>query len=121
MDIDVAVGEYISIRDARLKKQRELDAEYQKELGLRDTILMHLLDQGQTWEGNKFDVEVTSTDEPFITNFPELAEYIREYDALDLLQKRLTPSAVRARWEQTGDIPGVGQAKKHDLKITVKG
>jgi hypothetical protein len=44
-------------------------------------------------------------------------DYIRETGSLDLLHRRLTESAVSARWAEGVNIPGVSVHTKHDLKL----
>lgn len=54
--------------------------------------------------------------EPELVDWGALSNYIREYDALDLLQKRLTVSAVKLRWADNIVIPGVDKYEKLKLK-----
>jgi hypothetical protein len=52
---------------------------------------------------------------PVITDWSALDSYIRENAAVDLLQKRLTPTAVRLRWEDGIEIPGVDRYEETKL------
>lgn len=54
---------------------------------------------------------------PYISDFSALEEYIVEHRATDLLQKRLTESAVKLRWEDGIAIPGVGLAEEEKLQL----
>ena len=118
MSTESLVNEYVSMRNKRLVAQRQLDADYQKELALRDQILAALQPSGTTHHFPGFLVQIETTVEPFIKNFDELAAYVKQHDALDLLQKRLTPNAVKLRWQAGETIPGVGQSTKLDLTVT---
>jgi hypothetical protein len=62
-------------------------------------------------------VTVTEKPKPYISDFSALEGYIREHGALDLLQKRLTESAVKLRWEDGVQIPGVGVMIEQKLTI----
>jgi hypothetical protein len=59
--------------------------------------------------------EVKDVQKPYISDFAALEGYIREHGALDLLQKRLTESAVKLRWEDNIQIPGVGLMTEQKL------
>jgi hypothetical protein len=54
---------------------------------------------------------------PYISDFVELEKFIIEHGALDLLQKRLTESAVKLRWEDGIAIPGVGTSTERKLRL----
>lgn len=54
---------------------------------------------------------------PYISDWNALQGYIKEHDATDLLQKRLTESAVKLRWDDGIAIPGVGVETKDKLVI----
>jgi hypothetical protein len=60
-------------------------------------------------------VSVKTSIVPVITDWSKLETYIREYNAVDLLQKRLTPTAVRLRWEDGIAIPGVERYEETKL------
>jgi hypothetical protein len=53
----------------------------------------------------------------FISDWTALNEYIKEHDATDLLQKRLTETAVRLRWDDGIAIPGVGMVEEEKLVL----
>lgn len=54
---------------------------------------------------------------PYIVDYGALESYIVEHKALDLLQKRLTESAVKLRWDDGINIPGVGVSEEQKLTI----
>jgi len=60
---------------------------------------------------------IEEVQKPYISNFTELEGYIIEHGALDLLQKRLTESAVKLRWEDGIQIPGVGVSTEQKLRL----
>jgi hypothetical protein len=45
-------------------------------------------------------------------------KYIAKKKAWDLLQKRLSGPAVKARWENGEQIPGVGHIRVHTISVT---
>lgn len=64
-------------------------------------------------------VNIKTTDEPTVTDWPKLYEFIKEHDAFDLLHRRLTGTAVKLRWEDDITVPGIGTFPVS--KLTVSG
>jgi hypothetical protein len=54
---------------------------------------------------------------PVVVDWPSTLNWIKENRAVDLLQKRLTESAVKLRWEEGITIPGVISSNKPYLKV----
>ena len=54
---------------------------------------------------------------PYIADFTALEGYIVEHRATDLLQKRLTESAVKLRWDDGIVIPGIGVSEEEKLQL----
>lgn len=63
------------------------------------------------------EVKIEEKVKPYISDFGQLEGYIKEHGALDLLQKRLTESAVKLRWDDGIQIPGVGVLTEQKLKL----
>ena len=61
--------------------------------------------------------KIVRKQKPFISDWAALNNYIREHDATDLLQKRLTESAVKLRWEDGVAVPGVGVMDEEKLQF----
>ena len=60
---------------------------------------------------------IVTKQKPYISDWTALNEYIKEHDATDLLQKRLTESAVKLRWDDDIQIPGVGMVVEEKLQL----
>lgn len=107
-------------RKQRLSLQREVDLLDQQEKDLQGQMIQLMASQGLTSviEGG-VDIELRTTQEPVVYSWPDLLDYIRATNSLDLLQKRLTPSAVKARWEDKVEIAGVEQATRTTLKFNL--
>ena len=111
--------EVCAINEERLahdRASRKLKAE---EDALRANLIKAMQDDGlQVIETAKVYVGVTQHQKPVILNWSELEVWIRENNAVDMLQKRLTESAVNLRWDEGVQIPGVGIQKTD--KVTAK-
>lgn len=115
--VSALINSYLQIKSKKLEIQRQLDAQYQEELKVRDQLIALLSPHGEEFKLGQRVLMIKVSVEPFISNFDDLAEYIRKENALDLLQKRLTPNAVKLRWRDGVNIPGIGKSVKKDLVI----
>lgn len=62
--------------------------------------------------------DIVQVDKFYISDYSQLEEYIVQNRATDLLQKRLTESAVKLRMEDGIAIPGVGVMTEEKLKLS---
>lgn len=67
----------------------------------------------------QFVVKVDKTDEPLADDWPSIIKYIKDTGSVDLLEKRLLKSGVKARWEDGEVIPGVSKIEKTTVKVEV--
>ncbi len=65
-------------------------------------------------------VEYTATNKPAPEDWNAIHEYIKENDAIDLVQKRLHEGACIARWDDDVEIPGVGRKLVEKIKVSIK-
>ena len=114
------ISDILSIRKKRLSLQREADLLEQQEKTLMQEVVNSMNRDGLTFlkEGDD-EVQLTTTEEPVVDEWPQVLDYIVSNNAVDLLQKRLTTSAVKARWSDGVTIPGVRKAAKQTLKFNV--
>lgn len=112
--------EMLSIRKRRLELQREADILEQKEKAIQESLIQFMVSRelDSVHEGEDI-CYLQVTDEPLVNSWPDLLKYIRETDSLDMLQKRVTPSAIKARWADNVVIPGVSAVPKRSLKFNI--
>ena len=91
---------------------RQAKALKKQEDGLAAALMAEMKRLGVT-ECN--GVSMRTVMEPVLVDYSKLEAYIIEHKALDLLQKRLTPTAVRLRWEDGIAIPGVDKYEAQKL------
>jgi len=65
-------------------------------------------------------VEYSAVDQPVGEDWPAIHQYIRDNDAIDLLHKRLTVTAVKLRWDDDVEIPGIGRKLVEKIKVISK-
>lgn len=114
------LAQILSLRKKRLSLQREADLLEQQEKELISGVINSMNQNGLTLlkEGDD-EVELVTTQEPVANDWAKIVGYVIANDAVDLLQKRLTPSAVKARWADGVTIPGIDKMPKQTLKFNV--
>lgn len=123
-ELNTAMQKYDQLRTKRLgleKQAAELKAE---EDMLRDMVkheLMARLDQDGTLyqpPGMKVKAELKMRAEAVVYDWTEVQKYIIATGSFDLLQKRVTVTAVRQRWEVGQEVPGIKQEQVFDVTIS---
>jgi len=106
------------------KKYKELEsaASAQKKLltNLKEMMLTEMNAIGTlTYKGEHGTLSIRESIQPTVEDWNELYDYILQYGALDLLQKRISSTAFRDRLED-GEIPGMGSFTKQTMIVKIK-
>lgn len=95
-------------RQRRYAMQREIKNLETYEHALRERIIRDLPKGDATGiAGRVARVTRTEREQPQVVDWDKLYAYIKKRDAWELLQKRLSDGAVRERWDDDLDVPGV--------------
>lgn len=114
------IAAILSVRKRRMSLQREADILEQEEKGLIGNLIDDMSRKGiQVLKEGEDEAVMVVTDEPSVDNWPDFLDYIIENEAVDLLQKRVTPNAVKARWAEGEVVPGVSSVTKYALKFNI--
>ncbi len=98
-----------AINEERLTHDRASRQLKTEEDALRADLIKAMQEDNLTViETAKVFVGVTQHQRPVILDWSALEAWIRENNAVDMLQKRLTESAVNLRWDDGIQVPGVG-------------
>lgn len=119
LDLGTAIDTLYALRARRLEAEKVIKAFKSEELELR-VIIKRLLDNASL-EGGRGQVASTSiihSTEPTPKDWPAIYAFIQENDAFDMLQRRLSASAVKDRWESGIVIPGIEKFDTWDLSLT---
>lgn len=115
-----APSEILTVRKKRLSLQREADLLEQQEKAMLNSLIEHMSASGiEVYHDGDDQVELIVTQEPVATDWPTILDYIVQTNSTDLLQKRLTASAVKKRWDDDQGIPGIVAMEKKSLKFNV--
>ena len=113
------VDRYQQAREGRLAEQKKVDELHEKEKELANMILTALRDaESPVVGGTTHQCTRKVTNEPTAEDWDEVYTYIYENKAWDLLHKRLSSAAVKARWDDGVEIPGVGAFPVEKLSLT---
>jgi hypothetical protein len=120
---ELPIGEVIDhlyeLRTERLALGKKVDDMKRLEAELRSIIISRLklaeLDGGK---GKTATASITSDKQARVVNWAEFWDYCVENNASDLVQKRPAILAIKARWDEGEDIPGLTSIEVEDLSLT---
>ena len=96
------------IREKRLEKQKEVDAIETEEKALKEHIIQTLpKSEASGVAGKVARVTVVTKQIPQVKDWDTFYKHIKKTGDFDLLQRRLTDTAIKDRWENGKKIPGV--------------
>ena len=117
-EFTVLIDNYGEIRDKRLAADKIAANLKEQEVMFEQSIITELLkNESMGAAGSHYRVTLKKDTKPTTTDWTQVFEYIKLNDAFDIVQRRLTEGAVKARWEEGIEIPGV--SKFQTTKLTV--
>lgn len=108
---------YFETRQRRLKLQREADDLEQQEKDILYELTKQFEQPKVTIVVGGFVLKAERKQVALVTDWAAVLQHIKATGEVDLLQKRLTESAVKARWDNQVQIPGVEAA--HNYTVTI--
>jgi hypothetical protein len=113
------ISNYIIIRDQRLALDKQAAEIKETEDVLNKAIIAKMKEEKVEVAGKIGGfVKMKKNVEPTADDWPAVWKYIKENDAFELLHKRLTSEAVKERWENNVEIPGVGRKDVYKLSVS---
>jgi hypothetical protein len=107
------------IREARLALQGIVDAVKREEQRIIDHIIECIdADTESGVIGKHYKAIVVREEKPVVEDWDKLYRHIREHDAFDLLNRALNANAVRARWTDNVQVPGVSTYQSKKISLT---
>ena len=123
LTVEQVVGTYIKLRRKKeaLEDQVKADVDAIKaSMGKIEAWLMEKADADgvtsfKTTAGTAF---VTTTDFANVADWDAVLTFIKSHDAFDMLEKRVSKSAVRAYMDESGDVPpGINYGTKIGINV----
>ena len=98
--------------------QKEADALEQREKDILYELTKSCTEAKVEIVHGDYHLKAVRKTTPLVTDWAATLEYVKATGQIDLLQKRLTESAVKLRWDGGVDIPGVSRSDKYVVTIT---
>lgn len=119
-ELAVLVDRYIQAREERRALEAQADKMKEElEQPLKAQILVALKESGAgSVGGTKYQAALVKKTTPQVTDWSALYAHIQKTGEFELLQRRLSPPAVKERWDEKEEVPGVSPIQMEDLSIT---
>jgi hypothetical protein len=119
MDIGARIDQLYALRQGRLELQKRVDAMKGEEAEAR-TEIIELLDSLQLVKASGFHATcgIKTDIEPFVDNWLEVFDFVKNTDRFDLLQKRLSVLSWRELNNEGTLVPGTSVITVRDLSLT---
>lgn len=105
--IGACADKLYEVRQKRLEMQRLVDELAYEESFIKNHIIDTLPKSDTGASGKIARVSVVTKQVPQVKDWDQLYKYIKRTGQFDLIQRRLSPTAVRDRWDDGKKIPGV--------------
>lgn len=104
----VCADRLYDIKNLRLAQQKIVDALEEEEKALKKHIIDNLPKSQQSGAAGKIArVTISGKDVPQVEDWTKFHAYVKKTGAFELLQKRLSDTAINERWDEGKDVPGV--------------
>ena len=123
LTVEQVVGTYVKLRRKKEALEASVKAdvdEIKGKMAKLEAWLMQKADEDgvtsfKTASGTAF---VTTTDFANVADWDAVLSYIKTHDAYDMLEKRVSKTAVRAQLDETGSVPpGITYGTKIGINI----
>lgn len=96
------------LREARLAKQKETDAIEAEEKALKEHLINNLPKSDASGVAGKVArVTVVTKPTPQVKDWDAFYKYVKKSGEFELMQRRLSDTAIRERWDAGKKVPGV--------------
>ena len=109
----------VALRDKKASVQKELDSIKAEEEKLKAYVIDELPKSNATGvEGRYARVRVTVKPTPVVEDWSALKAHILATGEFDLLAKSISRTAVKERWSQDEEVPGIGVFNHVGVSLT---
>lgn len=110
---------YAEVRELRLAMQKHTDAVQAREKEIREHIINNLSKSDDTGAaGKRYRAQITRKAVPAVADWQKVWDFVKKTSRFDLLQKRISDTAVKDMWESGSEVPGVERFHAVDVSIT---
>jgi hypothetical protein len=106
-------------REQRLKLAKVVDALENYERRMKTYFIDNLSKKASTGAaGHVARVQIVTADEPAAQDWEDVYKYIKKTGSFDLLNRAINRAAVRERWDNGKEIPGIGHFTVTKVSVT---
>jgi len=117
--VGLCADEYHRVRELRLAMQKEVEAVKAREDEIETHIINNLSAGSDTGAaGLLYRAQIKPKTVPKLSDWAEFTFYIWQTKRFDLIQKRVSDTAVKEMWEAGETIPGVDKLNMKAVSIT---
>ncbi len=118
-DIGQAINSLYNMRESRLRIERQVKEMKANELEMRNAIFEWLATNNLTKaSGTDATASIKVSAVPLVEDWDTLHIHIQQTGEFDLLQRRISVTAWRARSEDGIIVPGVNKVEDVDISLT---
>jgi len=112
------IDQLFLLRQERIALQKDVDKMKAEEDGRLAAYITEMEnDDMDLVQGELGKISIKPVETAEVTSYPDLYQYIKETGSFDLLQRRVSLTGVRERWQEGNEVPGV--ARVMELKGTL--
>ncbi len=112
------IDQLFLLRQERIALQKDVDKMKAEEDGRLAAYITEMEnDDMDLAQGELGKISIKPVETAEVTSYPDLYQYIKETGSFDLLQRRVSLTGVRERWQEGNEVPGV--ARVMELKGTL--
>jgi hypothetical protein len=106
------------LREKRLEEQKKVDAIEAEEKAIKEHIIQNLpKSEASGVAGKVARVTVITKQVPQVKDWDMFYKHVKKTGEFELLQRRLTDTAIRERWDAGKQVPGVESFNAVTLSI----
>lgn len=110
---------YSEVRALRLAMEKEVEEVKACESSVKQHIIDNLSKSDDTGAaGLKYRAQIVLKPTPRVADWPSFHGYVQKTGRFDLMQKRVSDTAVKDMWEAGEAVPGVERFNAVDVSIT---
>lgn len=122
LSLNALPDELRRIKDIRLAMAKEVETVQAAERAIEDRIIREVPKDSAGVMGLAYKVKIMSDVVPSVDDevggWPALQAFIREHDRFDLIQKRVSSTAIKELWEAGYNVPGVKRMTVPKVSLT---
>lgn len=113
------IDQLYATRSLRLEVEKTVKNYKTQEAALRIQIIRTLGDIGlDGGKGTTATAAIVKDVVPRVDDWDKVYEYIETHEAFEIMQRRVSATAIRDRWDAGEDIPGIEKVETVDLSLT---